>query len=103
MAEQIQTGFSKFSWALALFCLPSALFPLALILSPQFSNHPTLTDAQIDFFSVTFWVYPAVLLGIAGVLSSLHRSQPKLAKILLIVAFVAFYALMGYIISFLGD
>lgn len=96
----MQQGFSKFSWALALFCLPSALFPLALILSTQFSNHPTLSDAQIDFFSITFWVYPVVLMLIAGLLHKLHRSQPKAAKALLIAAFIAFYVLLGYIVSF---
>lgn len=99
--QHMQQGFSKFSWALALFCLPSALFPLALIISPQFSKLPHLTPSQIDFFSITFWVYPLVLLAIAGLLAKLHQSQPSLAKGLLGAAFIGFYALLAYIVSFL--
>lgn len=93
-------GFSKFTWALALFCLPSSLFPLAWFLSPSFSNNVDLTSRQIDFFSVTFWVYPLVLLIIAALLFKLHRSQPKLAWILLAIGFTSFYSLLSYILSF---
>lgn len=96
----MQKGFSKFTWALALFCLPSALFPLTWFLSPSFSQHPNLTDGQINFFSITFWVYPLVLLIISAVLFKLHQKAPMLAKILLAVAFIAFYALAWHIISY---
>lgn len=91
-------GFSPFAWALALFCLPSTLFPLAWFLSPNFSNHPNLSPTQIDFFSIAFWVYPLVLLTIAGVLYKLHHKQAKLAWGLLGCAFVAFYYLVATII-----
>lgn len=93
-------GFSKFSWALALFCLPSALFPLALIISPQFSHHPTLTPMQIDLFSIAFWIYPLVLLSLSGMLFKLHRTRPTWAKALLAVGFLAFYGLLWHIVSF---
>lgn len=93
-------GFSKFSWALALFCLPSAWFPLALILSPQFTHLTQLSAAQVNFFSITFWVYPLVLMAIAGILFRLHKTQPTFAKGLLALAFLGFYALLFYIVSF---
>lgn len=100
MQQDIQKGFSGFAWALALFCLPSALFPLALLVSPQFSSHPGLTSVQIDFFSIVFWVYPVVLFAIAGVLYRLRQSFPTLAIALLLVSFIAFYALAGYIFRY---
>lgn len=100
MQQEMQKGFSKFSWALALFCLPSALFPLAWFLSPSFSSHPDLTDGQIDFFSITFWSYPLFLLLIAGLLFKLHQAFPAMAKILLVVAFIAFYGLVWHIVSY---
>lgn len=93
-------GFSPFSWVLALFCLPSALFPLALIISPQFSNLPHLSEVQVNIFSVIFWVYPLVLLAIAGILFKLHRTQPKVAQILLGCGFIGFYGLLCHIVSF---
>lgn len=92
-------GFSKFSWALALFCLPSALWPLGLFVSAKFGEHPNLTPSQVDLFSIIFWTYPAVLLAISGILYKIHRSQPTLARTLLIAAFVAFYGLGYYIVK----
>lgn len=92
-------GFSKFSWALGLFCLPSALWPLALLVSPTFTDSPNLTPFQIDLFSVAFWVYPFVLLAISGMLFHLHKRQPALARRLLLLGFVAFYAFLFYILN----
>lgn len=93
------TSFSKFSWAIALFCLPSALFPLALIVSPQFSKHPDLSPREIDLFSITFWIYPVLLFGISIALFKLRQTRPTLANRLLLIAFIGFYALFAYIIS----
>lgn len=93
-------GFSKFSWALALFCLPSALFPLALMISPQFSHHSALSPMQINLFSTAFWIYPVVLLTVAGMLAKLHRTAPRLAQGLLATGFAAFYGLLWHIVSF---
>jgi hypothetical protein len=92
-------GFSFFSWMLALFCLPSSLFPLAWFLSPTFSKHPHLSNTQIEFFSIAFWIYPLVLLVIALVLHKLHRHRPQLAWGLLAVGFAAFYAILATIIK----
>lgn len=97
MAENLQKGFSGFAWALALFCLPSALFPLALLVSPKFSTHPGLSSWQIDFFSITFWVYPLVLFVLSGILYRLHQFFPKLAIYLLAFSFALFYGLLFYI------
>lgn len=84
-------GFSLFSWALALFCLPSALFPLALMVSTKLSHHPHLSSTQIDFFSIAFWIYPLVLLTMAGILYKLYRHRPRLAWSLLGIGLVGFY------------
>ena len=95
----MQKGFSKFSWALALFCLPTTLWPLALLVSPKFTNTLNLTPSQIDWFSIAFWIYPLVLFVISGILYKLHRSQPKLAVLLLLAGFGGFYGLLFYIVK----
>lgn len=99
MQRELHQGFSKFSWALALFCLPIALVPLALFISPHFSSQTHLSDWQINVFSTAFWVYPFVLAAIAGMLHKLHQQNQKLAKTLLLLAFVIFYACLGYIVA----
>ena len=91
-------NFSKFSWALALFCLPSALWPLALLVSPALSGQSGLTAGQINWFSILFWTCPLILLGLAGLLFKLHQRHRKLAIILLAIAFLSFYALLAYIL-----
>ncbi|MCK3655102.1 hypothetical protein A4G19_04805 [Pasteurellaceae bacterium Macca] len=93
----MQHRFSKFSWALALFCLPSALWPLALLVSPGFSDHPQLSGRQIDLFSITFWVYPFVLLAYAGVCYTLFKKHKAFAQLLLLIGFALFYGWSGYI------
>ena len=93
----MQQGFSKFSWALALFCVPSALWPLALLVSPKFSDNPNLTPSQIDWFSIAFWVYPFVLFMLSGIFYKIHQRNQSLGKGLLAVGFVGFYALAVYI------
>lgn len=90
--------FSKFSWALALFCLPSTLWPLALLVSPALSSQSDLTASQINWFSILFWTYPLILLALAGLLFKLHQRHCKLAIILLAIAFLSFYALLAYIL-----
>ncbi|QIW14944.1 hypothetical protein A4G20_00405 [Pasteurellaceae bacterium RH1A] len=92
-------GFSKFSWALALFCLPSALWPLGLFVSAKFSDHPGLSPSQIDQFSIAFWIYPLVLLALAGILFKLHKTHRTLASGLLLASFCSFYLYAFYIFS----
>lgn len=101
-STQLSSGFRPFSWALALFCLPSALFPLAWLISPQFSSMPNLSDAQIHFLSITFWSYPIVLLASALFLHKIHQKQPRIAQIGLTFAFISFYALFGHIVCLLA-
>lgn len=91
-------GFSPFSWALGLFCLPSALWPLALFISAKFSSSPNLSPRQIDFFSIAFWIYPLVLLAVSGLLYKLYQRKPTLAKGLLVCGFILFYGLFIYIV-----
>lgn len=99
MQKENPTGFSSFSWALALFCLPTALWPLGLFVSAKFTNSPNLTAGQINLFSIIFWIYPVVLLLISGVLFKLQKSKPALAKGLLVASFACFYALFFYIVK----
>lgn len=99
MQKENLQGFSLFSWALALFCLPTALWPLGLFVSAKFSQSPNLTAGQINLFSIIFWVYPVVLLLISGILFKLHKTKPSLAKGLLSVSFVGFYGLFFYIVK----
>lgn len=97
----MQARFSPFSWALALFCLPSSLWPLALLVSPKFSEHPQLSATQIDLFSIAFWVYPFVLLTVAGILYKVHQAHQNLARLLLGLAFIGFYGLFFYIVRYI--
>ncbi|WGE31808.1 DUF5389 domain-containing protein [Actinobacillus genomosp. 2] len=94
----MQKSSSKFNWALAFFCLPAALWPLALLISPKFSSL-ALSPTQINWFSTAFWIYPFVLFVIALVLYKLHQSKKALARGLLLLSLIIFYALLGYIIQ----
>ena len=82
------TGFSGFAWGIAAFCLPILLWPMASLLSTAFAKNPTLSDFQIDLFSIIFWVYPFVLVLIARLLYKLHQYKPKLAVKLLLLSAV---------------
>ena len=65
-----------------------------------FVKNPTLSDFQIDLFSIIFWVYPFVLVLIARLLYKLHQHKPKLAVKLLLLSAVIFYIVLvsvGYI------
>ena len=95
----MQQGFSKFSWALALFCLPIALWPLALFVSPKFSDSPNLSEFQINSFSVVFWVYPFVLFALSGILHKIYQTNKPLAKGLLTFSFILFYRVFIYIVK----
>lgn len=71
--QTMPTGFSGFAWGIAAFCLPILLWPMASLLSTSFVKNPTLSDFQIDLFSIIFWVYPFVLVLIARLLYKLHQ------------------------------
>lgn len=87
--------FSKFSWALALFCLPSTLWPLALLVSPALSSQSDLTASQISWFSILFWTYPLILLGLAGLLFKLYQRHRNLAIIFISNCFFEFLCFIG--------
>lgn len=91
-------SFSAFSWALALFCLPSILWPLALLLSPAIADNPTLSKLEITGFSTALWIYPFILLTIAILLKKLHKHTSRIAIIMLIIGFILFYSGLFYLI-----
>lgn len=101
-SQQLTSGFRPFSLALALFCLPSALFPLTWLLSPQLSHLSQLSALQIDILSIIFWIYPLALFILALLLNKLYQYQPRLAQIGLAIGFLSFYTLLGYIICLLS-
>ncbi|MGY6773468.1 DUF5389 family protein [Gallibacterium anatis] len=84
-------GFSKFSWAIAIFCIPAFLWPLSLLLSPSLKNNPTLSQTEINNMSIFMWSYPLVLFILARIIYKLHLRKPKLAYYLLAICFVLFY------------
>ena len=86
--QTMPTGFSGFAWGIAAFCLPILLWPMASLLSTSFVKNPTLSDFQIDLFSIIFWVYPFVLVLIARLLYKLHQHKPKLAVKLLLLSVI---------------
>ena len=65
-----------------------------LIVITAFVKNPTLSDFQIDLFSIIFWVYPFVLVLIARLLYKLHQHKPKLAVKLLLLSAVVFYVVL---------
>lgn len=91
------TGFSPFVWALAIFCLPILLWPLALLISPNLLKNPTLTDLQITLMSIFFWSYPFILGITARGLYLYHLHNPKKAKSLLFLSAVLFYSVLIYL------
>ncbi|OOF54087.1 hypothetical protein BKK56_10175 [Rodentibacter genomosp. 2] len=91
------TKFSGFTWGLAAFCMPVLLWPLALLISPHFSQNHALTEGQIKLFSILFWIYPFILAIISRLLYKLHAKRPKLAGRLLGISAVGFHGILIYI------
>lgn len=89
--------FSPFSWALAGFCLPILLWPLALLISPNLLKNPQLTDAESTWFSIYLWVYPFLLGIFARIAYRLHQRKPKLAKRFLSASALIFWLLTLYL------
>lgn len=87
------SGFTPFSWALAIFCIPGILWPMALLLSASVGDANKLTGLQIVLNATFLWIYPLFLLVSAAILNRLHRNSPQLAKILLAITYVIFYVL----------
>lgn len=95
--DKMPTGFSGFSWAIAIFCLPILLWPLALTISPNLLKNPRLTESEMTLMSIFLWVYPFCLGGIARIAYRLHASRPRLARNVLLVSTVCFYGFVCYV------
>lgn len=95
--QTLPQGFQPFTWAIALFCLPVLLWPLALLISPNLSKNPLLSDWQMNWMTVFLWVYPCLMAIVARLLFKLHQTRPPLAKKILIACGVIFYLLLGYV------
>ncbi|QDJ13283.1 hypothetical protein CEP45_05190 [Mergibacter septicus] len=91
------SGFSAFAWAIAIFCLPALLWPLALLLSPNLSNNPSLNSNQLIFMNIFLWSYPFFLFLLARLLYVLSHHFAKLARFLLGFAYLTFYAILYYV------
>lgn len=93
----LPSGFSGFSWAIAIFCIPVLLWPLALTISPNLLKNPNLSETSAIFMSIFLWLYPFASAIIARLLYVLHQKQPSVAKKLLALSYLVFYALVFYV------
>ena len=97
--DEIKTpeGFSRFQWALAGFCLPILLWPLAILISPNLGKNSQLSELQINAMSIFLWIYPFVLGLSARILFKLEQRKPTVAKRLLVASAVIFYVILFYV------
>ncbi|MDA3979368.1 MULTISPECIES: DUF5389 family protein [Gallibacterium] len=84
-------GFSKFSWAIAIFCIPALLWPLSLLLSPSLKQNPNLSEMAFTNMSIFMWSYPLLLFILARIIYKLHQRKPKFAAYVLAICFILFY------------
>ncbi|MFD1804873.1 DUF5389 domain-containing protein [Pasteurella oralis] len=97
--ESTPTGFSGFSWAIAIFCLPILLWPLALTISPNLLKSPNLTESEMIFMSVFLWGYPFGLAIAARIVYRINQHNHALARNMLMISAVIFYGLLFYVAS----
>ena len=97
--QNLPSGFSPFTWAIAAFCFPIFLWPLAMLISPNLLNNTHLSDNQITAMSVFLWVYPFLLGIVARVFYKLHQRRPAFARRGLALSAVIFYGIFYYIAS----
>lgn len=97
--QNLPSGFSPFTWAIATFCFPIFLWPLAMLISPHLLNNANLSDNQITAMSVFLWVYPFLLGIVARVFYKLHQRRPAFARRGLALSAVIFYGVFYYIAS----
>ncbi|MGC6376630.1 DUF5389 domain-containing protein [Bisgaard Taxon 45] len=95
--KKLPTGFSGFSWAMALFCLPILLWPLALTISPNLLKNPRLSETDATLMSIFLWAYPFGLALIARLAYRLNQHKPLFARWLLGLSAVAFYGMLYYV------
>ncbi|EGV05678.1 hypothetical protein HMPREF9952_0655 [Haemophilus pittmaniae HK 85] len=92
MKKQPIDGFRPFVWGIAVLCLPVLLSPLGILLSTNFAKNPSLSDWQVNTFSLFFWLYPFLLAIIARLLYKLEQHKHALAVQLLVGAILLFWA-----------
>lgn len=90
-------GFSGFSWAIAGFCIPILLWPLALLISPNLLKNPHLTDFQSTAMSIFLWLYPFVIGICARIAYRLHQKKRKTAKLFLSCCTLIFWLSTFYV------
>ncbi len=96
--KQLGTGlYNSNIQALAGFCLPILLWPLALLISPNLLKNPHLSEIQSNLISIFLWLYPFVLALIARLLYKLEQRNRTLAKRTLLLSAVIFYAVLLYV------
>ncbi|WP_147285453.1 DUF5389 family protein [Phocoenobacter uteri] len=94
----MNSSFSKFSWALVGLCLPCALWPLALLLTPALSN-VGFSGLWLNILSISLWVYPFILFYVAYLLHKSHKNNNKSVKFWLLISYIIAYGYWGYIFS----
>lgn len=95
--QNMPSGFSGFTWAIVVFCLPILLWPLALLISPNLLKNTQLTDAQSTLMSVFLWIYPLLLGILARLAHQIHLTRPTQARCFLAISAVIFCSILGYI------
>ncbi|MFY1027070.1 DUF5389 domain-containing protein [Actinobacillus seminis] len=95
--QKMPIGFTRFNWALAIFCLPVLLWPLALLISPNLNKNPHLSEFQITWMSVFLWSYPLWLGIVARICYRIHEKNTMAAKSILAISAVFFYAILVYV------
>ncbi len=95
--QNMPDGFSPFSWALAGFCLPILLWPLALLISPNLLKKPALNEVQSVAMSVFLWIYPIMLGVMARISYRVYQRDAARGKTLLLISTVIFYLILCYV------
>lgn len=93
--------FHHFEWAIGFFCFPITLYPVAIMLSVNFMENPTLSAFSVRLMTIYFWIYPVILAIFARLLYRLHKRKPRLAYWGLGISIVGFY-ISVYIILRVG-
>ncbi len=93
-------GFKPFTWAIAGFCLPVALYPVLIMLSASISENPHLSNAMIRTMTIFFWAYPILLAIVARIWYVVHQKRPSLACWGLALSTVLFYYALYYCFAY---
>ncbi|MFU2114297.1 DUF5389 domain-containing protein [[Pasteurella] aerogenes] len=97
--QKMPMEFTPFTWALAGFCVPVLLWPLALLISPNLGKNPHLTEWQVTWMSIFLWIYPLALGIVARMIYRLYQTNAQVAKRTLAISAVVFYAILVYVLA----